>query len=45
MDKINEATTAEAAQETLEKYVFNSPEVDRKDPVVIEFSEMIRARF
>ena len=45
MDKVNESTSAEISQEILEKYVFNSPEIDRNDPVVVEFSEMIKARF
>lgn len=45
LDKINKTTTAAEADEVLEKYVFNDPNVNRNDKVAKEFEQLVRARF
>lgn len=45
LDKINKTTTAAEAEEVLEKYVFNDPNVNRNDKVAKEFEQLVRARF
>ena len=45
LDKINKTTTLPEAEEVLEKYVFNDPNVNRNDKVAKEFEQLVRARF
>lgn len=45
LDKINKTTTAAEADDVLEKYVFNDPNVNRNDKVAKEFEQLVRARF
>lgn len=45
LDKINKTTSSAEADEVLEKYVFNDPNVNRNDKVAKEFEQLVRARF
>jgi hypothetical protein len=45
LDKINKTESLSEANEVLEKYVFNDPNVNRNDKVSKEFEAMVRARF
>ena len=45
LDKINKTQSLAEAEEVLEKYVFNDPNVNRNDKVAKEFEDLVRARF
>lgn len=45
LDKINKTETLDEANEVLDKYVFNDPNVNRNDKVSKEFELLVRARF
>jgi hypothetical protein len=45
LDKINKTESLQDANDVLEKYVFNDPNVNRNDKVSKEFEAMVRARF
>jgi hypothetical protein len=45
LDKINKTENLQDANDVLDKYVFNDPNVNRNDKVSKEFEAMVRARF
>lgn len=45
LDKINKTESLQDANDVLDKYVFNDPNVNRNDKVSKEFEAMVRARF